>query len=143
MIVLEVFTQPNRTDSAMNGLAILIQARLDDLGMSRNELAEAADISSSTLSDIMNSPKPEPRLSTLEALADPLGVTLRQLIEACGYSVTNSPSPADEQARIQTIVAAVPDLRLFLENLAELTADDRAAILSMTEAMVQKRRRSK
>lgn len=140
MIEVTVYLTEHTTEyGAMSGLAALLQTAMDQRGWSLRDLAAESGVPVSTLSNIMNSTK-EPRLGNLSSLSRALELPLRTLVEACGYPVEGLASNDEAQARIQALVSAVPDLKLFLEGLSELSADDRAAALAMVQGLAQKSR---
>lgn len=99
------------------------------------ELASRAGFSHTALSKIVNNPAQIPELPTLAALALALGLPLRQLVEACGFPVERVGATAEQEARAAAIIAAVPEFRGWLEELAELTPDDRESVLVYVETL--------
>ncbi|MFD3165455.1 MULTISPECIES: helix-turn-helix domain-containing protein [Herpetosiphon] len=112
----------------MLGLSSLLSQELASRNWSLRELATRSGIAVSTLSNLINKPDVMPDLRTLNALAISLNLPIRQLVEACGIPVDAHPS--DEDATIQALITAVPEVRMFLNLLGQLSPDDRAAILS-------------
>jgi transcriptional regulator with XRE-family HTH domain len=129
------------SEAAMFGLYHLLEAELTRRNWSLRDLAAEAGVSISTLSNIKNRDI-TPDLSTLASLSVALKVPLRQIIEACGYDIEGAGSAADEDARITALLRAVPELHSFLEPLSSLNPDDRTAVLTYAEMLVQRRQRT-
>lgn len=125
----------------MFGLYHLLEAELTKRNWSLRDLAAEAGVSISTLSNIKNKDI-TPDLSTLAALSIALKVPLRRIIEACGYPVEGSGTVTSEDDRITALLRAVPELHSFLEPLSSLSPDDRTAVLTYAEMLVQRRQRT-
>lgn len=130
-----------RRSIVVGGLAATIQDELDSQGKTWAWLARETNLSQSTFTEWKQDPDRIPELNKLALVAGKLRVSLRVLIEACGYPVDESADYADRQARARALVAAVPKLAEVAEDLARLRPDDQDSILSLIETWIQDRAR--
>lgn len=101
---------------------------------------EAGILSHSTLAKYVDGTVKAPRLDILKKVSLALKLPLRRLVGACGYEVDDIPAPDDEIARIESLLRQVPELRTYLNDLANLSSDERSAALAMTYGLVHHRR---
>lgn len=124
---------------AMIGLYTLIEAELGKRGWKAADLAANSELSEATISRIKNNPDYKPDLGTLAAVAIALDIPLRRVVEACGYNVEAGAANASDEVRAAALIRAVPDLRVYVEMLANLKPDDRLVILAVAEKMAAQR----
>jgi transcriptional regulator with XRE-family HTH domain len=126
----------------MKELGDLLKQEMEMRDWSLRDLADEAGISShSTLAKYVDGTVKAPRLDILKKISLALKLPLRRLVTACGYEVDDTPIPDDEVARIESLLRQVPELRTYLDDLAALSSDDRAAALAMTSGLVHHRKR--
>lgn len=124
----------------MVGLVSFLQHEADKRGWSIRELAIKADLPASTLYKILSNSDQIPSLKTLAALAYALEIPLSRLIAACGYDVhTIPPSQEDIDQNIRIVLSAVPEFRLFLEEIAGFSLDEQASVLAYIELLRRQR----
>lgn len=124
-------------DHGMAGLALLLDEELSARGWNQTRFASESKISKPTVSRILNDPEYSPDLKTMAMIAATLQIPLRRVLEANGYDVEATHQTDD--VRLQSLLRAVPELQLFLEPLMYLTEDDRLAVLTYAEMLLQKR----
>lgn len=125
----------------MGGLASTIQDELDRQGKTWAWLARETDLSQSTFTEWKNDPERIPELNKLALVAGKLKVSLRILIEACGFPVDDSAGYTDRQARARALIAAVPRLAEVAEDLAKLKPDDQDSLMAFIEGWIRDRDR--
>lgn len=130
-----------RRSSVVGGLATAVQEELDRQGKNWAWLARETNLSQSTFTEWKQDPDRVPELDKLALVASKLRVSLRVLVEACGYPVDDSNGYADRQARARALVAAIPRLAEVAEDLARLKPDDQEALIVFIESWIRDRNR--
>ncbi len=125
----------------VGGLYATVEDELKSQGKNWAWLARETEFSASTFTEWGNNPERIPELDKIALVALKLKVSLRVLIEACGYPVDESAGYADRQARARALVASVPKLAEIAEDLAKLKPDDQDAVLSFITSWIQDRDR--
>lgn len=124
----------------MSGIAQLLRDELKARGWTQKELADKTGLTQAAISKIMSTPDMTPELKTLALFAAALGISMRRLIEACGFPVEASSNPGTTEEQIRAITSAVPELRaLFLDLVNRLTPEDRDAMVVYLETMRARR----
>lgn len=130
-----------RRDVVVSGLVAAIDEELKRQGKNWAWLARETNFSEGTFSNWKSDPGRVPDLYTLALVSSKLKISLRVLIEACGYPVDESVEYTDRQARARALVAAVPRLAEVAEDIAKLKPDDQDALLVTIETWLQERER--
>jgi hypothetical protein len=125
----------------VGGLAATVEDELNRQGKNWAWLARETKLAPSTFVAWKNEPDRTPDLHALGLVAAKLKVSLRILIEACGFPVDDSAGYVDRQARASALVAAVPRLAEVAEDLAKLKPDDQDSLLSFIENWIRDRDR--
>lgn len=125
----------------MNGLAATVQAELDAQGKNWAWLSRETNIAESTFTKWKTQPDLVPDLYTLALVASKIKVTLRLLIEACGFPVDDHAGYTDRQARARALVASIPRLADVIEPLSKLRPDDQDSLMAWIEQWVKDRDR--
>lgn len=123
----------------VGGLASAVQAELDAQGKNWAWLSRETGIAESTFTKWKGDPDLIPDLLILATVASKLKITLRVLIEACGFPVDDNKGYEDRQARARALVAAVPRLELIVEPLSRLRPDDQDSLMSFIEGWLRDR----
>jgi len=105
----------------MNTVGVIVQQRLDEKGWSVRELARRADLPQATVHKVLCGETIQPRPGTLEAIARPLGLSPRLLMEAT-IGDPNEPNP--------------DGFELLVAGLRALPHDRRAEVAALVEAML-------
>jgi transcriptional regulator with XRE-family HTH domain len=110
----------------MNTVARLIRDRLDEKGWSVRELARRSDLPQATVHKIITGETTQPRMDTLEAIARPLGISTRSLLEAAANDAGYTTQSTD------------PDgMGLLVAGIRELPEERRTEIAALVEAMLR------
>lgn len=117
-----------------------LEREMDRHGWKKIDLARKAGLPPTTLYRIFDNPDKTPELDTLDALARGLGVSLKVLVEACGFPVEEI---RDWKAEVQLILSVMPEFRDFLPEMAALSPEDRSAVLAIARAHVSLMKASK
>lgn len=125
----------------MAGLAAAIEAELNSKGKTWAWLARETGFSESTFTKWKKQNVLIPELDKIALVAAKLGVSLRVLVEACGYPVDESVGYLDRQARARALVAAVPRLAEVAEDIAKLRPDDQESLIAFIEGWIRDRDR--
>ena len=125
----------------VSGLAATVEEELNRKGKNWAWLAHETGLSPSTFTAWKNEPGIVPDLLKLASVAVALEISLRVLIEACGFPVDDSAGYADRQAKARALVAAVPRLTEVAEDLAKLKPDDQDSLFSFIQIWIQDRER--
>lgn len=111
-------------------------------GWSQVDLAAAVEVAPSTVSNWINNSDPViPKPTTLNKLADKLGVTRREMLEHAGFEIDDSPSPEARSRRIADLIEGMPRVKEVNEQLFQLSPDEQDIALSVLEAHLRERRR--
>lgn len=111
-------------------------------GWSQADLAAAVDVAPSTVSNWLTSTDPViPKPTTLNKLADKLGVTRREMLEHAGFEIEDSPTPEARAGRIANLIEKMPRVKEINEELFSLTPEEQDIALSVLEAHLRERRR--
>lgn len=99
----------------------LILRELDKKGWSRYRLCKEAHMAQSTLSDILNGKKNNPRMDTIQKIADALGVSVNAFFDSESTENTlvkedNKIEP-EKQKQIRTVAAHLEDKDLTPKKL--------------------------
>lgn len=134
----------------MSKLATYLRGRIERGDFTQLELEGLSGIPDSTLGRIINGTVDEPKASQIAQIAGGLGMPFWQLMQIAGYA-TGMPSDLSEEAqRVATSLEAQPDLRLMMDEAADLLPADRDAtraymadLQRRRQERSQKRRRKK
>lgn len=127
----------------MSGLVAVVKEELDKQGKNWRWLSIETGIAESTFTKWRSEPDLVPDLRTLALISVKLGLSLRRLIEACGFTVNESADYTDRSARARALVAAVPQLELIADEFAGLNPEDQDAFLAMVRAFRKDRTKPK
>lgn len=128
-----------RRGAVVGGLANTIEGELNSQGQTWAWLSRETNLSQSTFTEWKNDPTRIPELDKLALVASKLKVSLRVLIEACGFPVDDNAGYADRQARARALVAAIPKLEQIIEPLAKLRPDDQDSLMAFIEGWLRDR----
>jgi len=119
-----------------------IKALMDGKGWGQVDLASNVGVAPSTVNNWLNNPDPViPKPTTLNKLADTLGVPRREMLEHAGFEIEDSPSPNARSGRIANLIEAMPRVKEVNEQLFQLSPEDQDVALSVLEAHLRERRR--
>ena len=110
----------------MNTVGTMIRERLDEKSWSVRELARRADLPQTTVHKIITGETTQPRMETLEAIARPLGLSVRSLLQA-----------AAEDAGYVTHEGKQDGMELLIAGIRELPPSRQAEISALVEAMLR------
>jgi len=111
-------------------------------GWSQADLAAEGDVAPSTVSNWLTSLDPViPKPTTLNKLADKLGVPRREMLEHAGFEIEDSPSPEARAGRIANLIEAMPRVKEINEELFSLSIEEQDVALTVLEAHLRERRR--
>lgn len=126
----------------MSVFGTYINALMQGMGWSQAELAAKVDVAPSTVSNwLTNSDPVIPKPTTLNKLADQLGVTRREMLEHAGFEIEESSTPVARAGRIANLIEKIPRVREINEALFALTPEEQDIALSVLESHLRERRR--
>ncbi len=119
-----------------------IKVLMDGRGWSQSDLAARVGIAASTVNNWLNNDEPViPKPTTLNKLADVLGVTRRAMLEHAGFEIEDSPTSEARSGRIADLIEKMPRVKEINEELFALSPEDQDIALSALEAHLRERRR--
>ncbi len=111
-------------------------------GWSQADLAAEVDVAPSTVSNWLNNEDPViPKPTTLNKLADKLGVTRREMLEHAGFEIEDSPTAEARAGRYGKLIEGMPRVQEIAEELFKLNLEEQDIALSVLEAHLRERRR--
>lgn len=125
-----------RFGSVATKLGNYLRAKMSLRNMNQADLARATGLPEGTVSRYLNEPVPQPKLMTLVAISEGLQVPLVEIIQAAGFKVRSDASEeesADDEALL--MLRSLPWVREILDDLAQLSEDDRRAVLAYLDAL--------
>lgn len=131
-------------NNRMSVLSVYVREEMDRQGINQLELARRSDIPNSTLDRYLDDLVEEWKPSIILKIAEGLGVPFWRLMTLAGYP-TDAPGDWQSQdRRLLELTVAFPWMRPMVEDIAELTPEDREAVLAYLETLRHRReRRSK
>ncbi|MHB1131691.1 MAG: helix-turn-helix domain-containing protein [Chloroflexota bacterium] len=105
----------------------------EERDLTQGQLAIKAGVVQSVISNLELGKKPRARISTVRGLARALSVPMERLLTDRGQRIPDVKAPAD-------LDLSDPNLRLVLQQLAELGPEDREVILKMIAPYVERAR---
>jgi transcriptional regulator with XRE-family HTH domain len=108
-------------------------------GWSQAQLADAAGLRATTLSNLLNTHALVPELPTLVKLSTALEVNLAVLLVVAGFPVREAGVTNPLDARRLAVLAAAPWLRALLEQIIALKPADQASVVTYVEVLAQRR----
>jgi transcriptional regulator with XRE-family HTH domain len=130
--------RPARTSVLGTYLLGLLEKR----NMTQDQLAEQSGVGAARISDMINKPEAEPRLSTFVKVATALDVPLRTLLDAAGYPIERVETAAEAQRRLALLLDAAPWMGPMMEEVAALPPDDQASVASFVRWHLDQRRKA-
>lgn len=118
----------------MAQFGLKVQELLAAAGKDAAWLAIQTGIANSTISNWLNSPKVQPKPSSVAKVAAAFGVTIDDLAASAGYVIRQSKSNGEREARREALVASSPRWEHALDRLAEKSAHHQDVALSMLES---------
>ena len=126
----------------MSEFGTYIKMLMNGKGWSQSDLAAAVDVAASTVNNWLNNDEPViPKPTTLNRLADKLGVSRREMLEHAGFEIEDSPSPEARSGRIGKLIEGMPRVQEIAKELFKLNPDEQDIALSVLEAHLRERRR--
>lgn len=107
---------------------------LRERGKSQKWLAEETGIARSTITNWLANPSVRPDPANVAKVAKAFGLKARDLAPYAGYTITESRTDAERQARIAAIEAS-PRLAHGIDLLRGLKPRDQDTVLSMIEGL--------
>lgn len=127
----------------MTALANFIRQEIDGRGWNQKALADKSGIPKATISRLVNGQVDEPELSTLMRLSDTLNVSLSKLISLAGFPLDLSSSPQQQHARLITLAESFPWLATVMEEIADLSPEDKESVITYLEVLRWRRQGGK
>lgn len=126
----------------MSVFGTYINTLMRQKGWSQADLAAEVDVAPSTVSNWLTNADPViPKPTTLNKLADKLGVTRREMLEHAGFEIEDSPTPEARSGRIANLIEKMPRVKEINEQLFALAPEDQDIALSVLEAHLREHRR--
>lgn len=125
----------------MAALATYIREVMDEQGMTQLELEQRSGVPDSTLSRILKGKVRDPKASVLAQIAKGLNVPFWRLMQHAGYTAEDPGAPTQEAQRLATLLEDRPELKAIMEQVADLTTEDREVVQEYILLLDQRRRR--
>jgi transcriptional regulator with XRE-family HTH domain len=123
---------------------VFVREEMDRQGITQLELARRSDIPNSTLARHLGDEVDEWKPSVIQKVSEGLGVPFWRLMAIAGYPTDVPGNQQSQDRRLLELTAAFPWMRPMVEDIAELTPEDREAVLAYLETLRHRReRRSK
>lgn len=106
-------------------------------GKAQKWLADETGIARSTITNWLANPSVRPDPKNVALVAKAFGMKARDLAPYAGYTITDSKSDADREARIAAIEAS-PRLARGIDMLRGLKPRDQDTVLSMIEGLANR-----
>jgi|SRR5579859_1893051 len=126
-------------------LANFIRDQLRARGWSQRDLAAHAGIAQATISRLLNRTDIDFELTTLVQLSIVFEIPLWRLIALAGFpiSVPDMTGLEDQQLRLAVLAATFPWVLPLVEEIANLTPDDRAGVMAYLDVIRMKHQRQR
>lgn len=132
-------------EKRVTGIVALLDMELARRGVDWAWLSRETGLAESTFSKWKREKHVVPDLPTLARIRAATGISMRQLVEACGIPVDEpGVGETEKRGRAEALVRALPWLEEYADRLASLDPEDRRAIEAMIEGYLKggRRRRS-
>ncbi len=129
-----------RTDRTST-LGTYVLGLMQQRNLTQEQLAEKSGVGAGRISEMINKPDVEPRISTFVRVAKALGVPLRSLLEAAGYSIEEAETAEDQQRRLSLLLEVAPWMGPMMEEVAALPPDDQASVAAFVRWHLEQRQK--